>query len=327
MLLAIQHKSRFFLINCSLFCLFLVVGCGYQPDTSAPERVEVTRVTGWQGSLLYIADETGPTQAWGSIRVYDNISGFVEITVEQVKAAAPSDMYVTPDGGSLFAASSANGVIEKFRWDGNSWIRAGVIIETPASSLLTLKPGPDGQLYAVDGTPASGRGQILTVDPRTDKSAMGMLSFPDLGGASGISWSNDGATAFIAGTSGDDNSSVLLVVSWPSAQIMKKIDLPLAHTRQAVTSPDGKSVYIMGSGSIAKVDVATGAVSSSLNPSPEASTDYADADFSADGSSMFVTGSPPGGDSNLYIVSLETGLLLNEVKHISAKAGGIQRVE
>ncbi|MHB8922052.1 MAG: hypothetical protein ACYC51_01445, partial [Thermoleophilia bacterium] len=154
-----------------------------------------------------------------------------------------------------------------------------------------------------------------------------MSSFPDLGLVTGISWSHDGSTAFVAGASIENNTPVLLMVSWPSAQIMHKIDLPLTNTRQVVTSPDGKSVYIMGSGSIAKVDIATGAVLSSLNPSPEESTDYADADFSADGSSMFVTGSPTGSDSNLYIVNLETGALLGEVKHISAKAGGIQRVE
>ena len=70
-----------------------------------------------------------------------------------------------------------------------------------------------------------------------------------------------------------------------------------------------------------------GAILSSFSPAPEPSTAYVDADFSADGSSLFITGSPAGGDSNLYIMDRETGALLKEIKHISMKAGGVQRVE
>lgn len=321
-----KNRGLFLLTAALLLISLALAGCGYEPDISAPERVEIERSTDWRGALLYIADESGPNADWGSIRIFDNVSGLVEKTVGQLQAAAPSDMYVTPEGSSMYVASSANGLIDKFRWDGNSWIGSGVTVETPASSLLALKAGPDGRLYAVDGSPGAA-GRILILDPATDSLAAESITIPSLDSASGIAWSADGSKAYVAGMAAGSSGPVLLIASWPTAQISGSINLPLAQAHQVMSAPDGRFVYVMGRGEVLKVDPAAGVVAGSIKPAPGTEIDYLDADFSADGRYLFVTGTPPGASSNLYVIDLQTGIVINTVQRISSKANGIQRVE
>ena len=302
-----------------------LAGCGFEPDTSAPQRTVVNRSADWHGALLYVADENGPTTGWGSIRVYDNVSGFVEKTVEQTAAAAPSDVYVTPDGGTMYVASKANGRIDQFQWDGNNWHEGNATIDTPASQLLALVPGPDGKLYAADGAPPNGVARLLAVDPAANSMTGAELDFPGYSVAHGAAWSADGSQMFVPVTG--PGGSGLLFVSWPGAAPASFVSLPSAPVNEAVTSPDGRFVYVMGRGEIFKVDVAGRAVAATINPAPEPGTDYYGAAFSADGRYLFVTATPPGSDSTLYIIDLTTNSVASKVKHISVRANGIKRAE
>lgn len=318
------------------FCLSLIMiaGCTSKPpDTSAPERIQVERSPDWRGALLYIADEQGPVANWGSIRIYDNTSGFVEMSIEQTLAAMPSDMYVTRDGSSMYVASSANGRIEKFRWDGNSWIH-GLVIETPAEHIYALVPGPDGIIYMPASGPAAGpEGIIYQLDPATDHLAPNPISIPGLEATSGISWSTDSTTAYITGTttigSSTSNKAKLLITTWPSFKPKGEITLPgVTFTGEVITSPDGRFVYVMSRGKIFKVDPATKTITAILSPAGDPEADYYDADFSADGRYMFTAATPPGSsDSTLYVIDLANETVVKTVKHISIKAMGIQRVE
>ena len=307
--------------------LILMPGCGNEPDLSAPERIEVERSADWHGALLYIADRSGPAADRGSIRVYDNVSGFVEKTIEQVSAAEPSEAFVTPDGSSMYAASFANGLIDRFRWDGNAWIRGSFDIETPATSLLTLKAGPDGRLYSIDGSAGFQSARVYALDPATDRLAPDAIDIPALRSASGISWSLDGSRAYVAGISSASQTPVLLEIDWPAGTVIRSIEMPLAQSGKVVTAPDGRFVYVTGRGQILKMESATGAIAGYLNPGLNAAIDYSDADFSADGRFIFIAGTQPGNDSTLFVVDLESGALVNTVEHISKRADGLQRVE
>jgi DNA-binding beta-propeller fold protein YncE len=309
-----------------LFCLILVAGCTDQPpDTSAPERVEIDRRGDWQKALLYIADENGPIEGWGSIRVYDNVSGYVEKTVEQTTAAAPSDMFITPDGGSMYVASGANGVIEKFRWDGNNWIDSGVTIETPASGLSMLVSGPDGRLYSAGKTPVDGIGTVYVLDPANDKSPDSAVAFPELAVVTGIAWSPDGSQAYISGKG--TGGSRLIVAKWPSSVVTNTVPLPVQEIHEAVLSPDGRTVYILARGEIIKIDTSNLSIAGTYKPTQEPDEDYYDAAFSEDGKFMFVTGFSPGKDGTLYVIDLSSSALVHTVKHVAVKAGGIQRAD
>lgn len=322
-----RRKIAALLLFAALFSLLgIASGCGYEPDISAPERVEIERRADWQGALLYIADGDGPVPGFGSIRIYDNVSGFVEKTVEQVAAAAPGDVFVTPEGSSMFVAGG-NGLIDKFRWDGNNWISGGVTVETPATALLALKSGPDQKLYAVDGSPGAGVGRIYVLDPANDQLAPEPILIPTLSAASGIAFSPDGSTAYVTGTAAGTSAAQLLFLSWPSAQIEGIMDMPMASVHQVTAAPDGRFVYVAGRGEVLKVDPVAKTVAASYKPAPETGTDYTDADFSADGRFLFVVGTPPGRDSTLYVLDLETLSVVKTVEHISSKANGIQRVE
>ena len=304
----------------------LIAGCTDEPpDTSAPERIEIIRGDGWQDALLYIADENGPEEGWGSIRIYDNVSGFVEASVEQTGAAAPSDMFVTPDGSSMYVASGANGAIEKWRWTGNSWIDGNVTIETPAASLSALVPGPDGRLYATQAQPALAEGAIHVIDYNADRLANATVTIPGLSSVDGIAWSQDGSTAFITGTGPGGPS--LFQLAWPAKTLIATSPLPIKRAHELVLSPNGRYLYVCASGDIIMLDSATGAIVKTLNPGPEADEDYFDAAFSGDGGFMFVTGSTPANGGNLYVIDLATNSVVKTVKHVGAKANGIQRVE
>lgn len=321
----IQRKSAGCVLTAFILsCFLLMAGCTDQPpDTSAPERIEVDRSGGWQKALLYIADENGPVEGWGSIRIYDNISGYVEKTVEQTAAAAPSDMFVTHDGGSMYVASSANGVIDKFRWDGNNWIDSGVTIETPASSLSMLASGPDGRLYAADKAPASGIGTLYILDPANDKLLDPAITFPELSYVTGITWSPDGLFAYI---SGDGNGgSQLLKTRWPANLNEKTVPLPVHDIHEAVMSPDGRQIYVLARGNIIEVSAVDLSIAGIYRLTAEPDDVFYDADFSEDGKYMFVTGFMPGKDGTLYIVDLSTKTVVHSVKHIAVKAAGIQR--
>ena len=320
----------------ALLALLIAVffsACSSAPDTSAPERTVISRSADWHGALLYIADEQGPDKDWGSVRLYDNVSGFVEKTVEQSLAAAPADVCVTPDGGSMFVASGANGRIEHFHWDGNNWLD-GPSIDTPAQSLAALERGPDGLLYAADGdvTAApggagkSGVGLFYRIDPAGDALAGAPLTFPQLSRASGIAWAPDGATVYVSGML-KGGGPALLVAAWPALRQPAVINLPLAAVNEVVAAPDGRFVYVMGQGKIIKINAATRAVAAGLTPAPQADADYYGAAFSADGRYLFTAATPAGADSTLYVIDLTNGNVVHTVKHISVKARGIKRVE
>jgi len=300
-------------------------GCGApEPDTSAPQRVEVSRTDDWRGALLYIADEAGPTADWGSIRVYDNVSGFVEYTVEQTLAAGPGDVYVTPEGSTMFVASLSNGRIDQFHWNGNGWNHGSSTIDSPSSPLLTLAPGPDGMLYAADGATTSA-GRFYVLDPNSGKLDTQGLSIPGLTGARGICWTADGRQAFVSGVG--SNGPVLLKLSWPDAQVLAAADLPLPQPHQAVSSTDGALVFVMGQGAVLIVDARSLATVTTLQPSGAPDTTYYDGAFSADGRYLFTAGMEPGADSTLYVIDLNNNSVVQTVPHIGARANGIQRVE
>lgn len=338
-------------------------GCGYEPDTSAPERAEIQRSVDWQGALLYVADAEGPTAGWGSVRIYDNVSGVVETTVEQTMAAAPADMHVTPDGGRMYVASSANGRIDSFSWNGDNWLRSGPVIDTPGSCLSALKAGPDGKMYATDCSEGQLSGRIFVVDL-----AVGAVSktiiVPDLISVTGISWSPAGDRVYLAGTAVqyedvmENNGPVLEVAQWPSMQKISGTMLIglLRVVHQVEASPDGQSVYVMGLGEILKLDEPANTLALSFKPdvsvrgsqggpagvSPSGAasttgeisaegtdgTDYVDAAFSADARYLFVTGGPDGNNkTNVYVIDLITGELVQKIYHAADDVGGIQRVE
>ena len=308
-----------------LIIILCTTGCTDEPpDTSAPERIEIDRGADWQSALLYIADENGPNEGWGSIRIYDNVSGFVEKTVEQTAAAAPSDMFVTPDGGSMYVASSANGAIAKFRWNGNNWIESGVTIDTPTTSISALAPGPDDKLYLAGKNPGD-EGAIYMLDPSNDKTVTPVLSFSDMV-ISGITWSQDGSRCYIAGNG--PSGSRLAVMKWPfSMKIDEVIAVPAQEVNEVVLSPDGLFVFVLAQGQIVSIDAVGMTVTGILKPSPEPDEDYYDTAFSADGKYMFVTGAAPGKDGTLYVVDISSNTVVHTVKHMGAKPGGIQRVE
>ena len=299
-------------------------GCGETPDTSAPERTVIDRSAGWQDALLYIADENGPTPDWGSIRIYDDVSGFVENTVEQSAAASPVDVCVTPDGGSMYVAGGPNGRIDKFRWDGNNWNRAGVTVDTPAQQITSIAPGPDGKLYVVADEGGSSR--IYAVNLATDSIEGPPLSFPDLPDLRGIAWSPDGSTVYLAGVSAQKTAR-LDAAGWPSLNIKGRADLPGAAAIHPLPSVDGRLVYVTALGAVFKIDAASMGLAGSLAPSGNPATVYSGSALSADGKSMFVAGKSAGEDSTLYVLDLASGSVVKSIKHISDTAGGIQRVE
>ncbi len=322
-----KYISRFNLLIVLALALALVLaGCG-SPDTSAPERTVLKRSADWRGALLYIADAQGPDPEFGSVRVYDNVSGFVEKTVEQNLAASPSDVYVSPDGGSMYVASSANGEIDSFRWDGNNWVHDHDI-ETPAASLETLVRGPDKLLYAAGALDSRGPARLFyRLDPAAGKLAAS-VSFPELSSVSGISWSPDGASAYIAGTA-TSGAAQLAVYTWPSRSYQKAVALPgIKETHEVVTSPDGRFVYVMCRGKLLKIDAAKRTLAGALTPDPNPQADYYGAAFSADGRYLFTDATDPGGsESTLYIIDLNSNNVVKTVNKISVDAKGMKRTE
>ncbi len=307
--------------------LVAAAGCtSSPPDTSAPQRQVIDRTADWQGALLYIADQDGPVPEWGSIRIYDNVSGFVEESIEQTSAAGPADVYVTPDGSSMYVASIANGRIDEFRWDGRNWNRSGNVIDSPAASLLTLSPGPDGMLYAADGTPGSGDGRLYVLDPESGSLAPEPLTFDSLEAIRGIAWNHEGTRAYVSGSK-TSGAPVLLDAAWPAAAESASVELPLQQANKAAVSPDGSQVFVMGNGGIARVDAASMTVIGTWNPAGQPGIVYYDAAFSADGVYMFTAGTDPASDSTLYVIDLRDGSLVHSVNHVSRRANGILRVE
>ena len=327
----LEHVSRkavrCLLLTSVAFIFIMLAGCtSEEPDTSAPRRQVIERTADWQGALLYIADQNGPNPAFGSIRIYDNITGFVEKTINQSIAAAPADMYVTPDGGTMYVAGSENGRIDKFRWDGNNWIRGGVAIDSPAVSIFAMAPAPNGMLYftARDGEPF---GKIFKLDISADRVEQDPLSVPQLSELRGISWSPDGNTVFLSGM-GRDGKAQLLKATWPSLEILGRVDLSEASgVNQVVTSIDGSRIFVMAEGRIYIVDSASFSVTGMMDPSGNPQTSYSDGAISADGRYLLLAGNLAGERASLYIVDLSNNSLVKRVGNVAEKAGGVQRAE
>ena len=315
----------------TLTLALILAGCG-GPDTSAPERTVIKRSADWHGALLYIADRKGPDAEFGSVRIYDNVSGFVEKTVEQTDAAAPNDVLVTPDGGTMFVASSVNGKIDQFHWDGNNWIH-GSVVETPSNQLFSLSLGPDGFIYAPgDSGGGAAKALVYRLNPKSLALDPAPVTFPSLESVHGISWSPDGGTAYVSG-SGPGGKPKLLLASWPAGRVEAQMTLPGTDVaNKDLTSPRGRFVYVMCRGEILKINPASRAVAGTLEPVPAASgnasiNDYYGGALSADGRYLFAAGTPAGSDSTLYVIDLETAAVVKTVKHISAEARGLQRTE
>ncbi len=322
---AISNLGKSICVVAFIVTILITGSCtSSSPDPSAPQRLEVERSADWQGALLYLADENGPDEGWGSIRIYDNVSGFVETTVEQTFAAAPSDVFVSPDGSTMYVSSLVNGRIDIFRWDGSNWNRGTDSIESPTLSLLTLVPGPGGELYAADGAPGAG-GRFYILDTQTETLDPEALVFPFLRQATGIAWSTAGTKAYISGAGTD--GPAMLAVTWPSGEVNGTLNLPIPETRQLINAPDDRYIYVMGLGGIIKVDTVSFTIAGTLNPAPDPDTLYVDGAFSTDGRYLFTAGAPPGGDSTLYVIDLQSQAVVHSVNHISRKANGMQRVE
>lgn len=321
-------KATLGLLIASLTLLaFLLIGCTSDaPDTSAPQRQIIDRTDDWQGALLYIADQGGPTPGLGSVRIFDNISGFVEKTVVQTMAAAPADIYVTTDGGTMYVASSESGRIDKFRWDGNNWIRGGITIDTPAQAITAMTPGPDGKLYLTTNDSES-PGKIYRLNIDLDRVEDVPLSVPQIAELRGIAWSPDGKTVFLSGA-GQDHQPRLFLAIWPSMEILSWIDLAgTLRSNQVITSVDGGYTYVMAEGRIFIVNTASSSVTGELAPSENTKTSYSDGALSADGRYLFVAGNLAGEQASLYIVDLSNNTLVKKVGHVAEIARGVQRTE
>jgi DNA-binding beta-propeller fold protein YncE len=310
----------------ALSVALILNGCTDEsPDTSAPERIEIDRSADWQGALLYIADPGGPVEGWGSIRIYDNVSGFVEATVEQTFAASPSDVFVTSDGSKMYVSSMANGSVDIFFWDGNGWRRGTRTIETPTLSILAMDSGPDGFLYISGRTPDSQSGAIYKLDPSTDRVADEPIVIPELNEARGITWAAGGTVAFVTGTG--PNGATLLQLDWPAATTLTSASLTVETVNQPLASPDGTALFIACRDQVLIADPTSGNVTGALPTTGIAGTDYYDVAFSADSRFLFAPGTAPEGGTTLYIFELETGDLVQEVTRVSVDAKGIERVE
>lgn len=306
--------------------IFALGGCTDEsPDTSAPERIEIDRSEDWHGALLYIADGNGPVAGWGSVRIFDNVSGFVEATVEQTMAASPSDLYVNDRGNQMYVSSMANGVVDLFFWDGNGWHRGTSEIETPAKSLLAIEAGPDQLLYLAGSTPAGDAGAIYKLSQEHDDLLAEPVIIPGITEARGIAWSEDKTSAIVTG-SGPGGPSLTLL-AWPAAAVTGTVNLPVELVNQPQTSPDGKTLFVACRDRILTADPKSGAITGSLAPSSEPGTDYYDVAFSADGRFLFAPGTPPGGDTTLFVIDLSTGSTVSQITHVSIKANGIKRTE
>ncbi len=319
-----RRLARFLFSLLLLLMVTILAGCNdWEPDTSAPRRPEPERSRDWQGALLYIADPNGPEAGWGSVQAYDNVSGHVEAIVEQTLAAVPSDLYVTDDGSTMYVASSVNGRIDIFTWDGNGWHRKGRTFEPPTSSLLDLEPGPDGRLYAVNGAPAGENDRLFALDPATgDFTAIGLTGVGS--SLSGIAWSDDGNRAYLGI---DASPPRLTLIDWPGGEAAADLTLPLKRARQVVIGPGGKNVYVAGLGGITVVDADSATVSTVIDPAGDHLTEYGDVAFSADGRFLFTVGSRSQQDGTLYVVDLADVTVVQQVDGVSAGAGGIQRTQ
>lgn len=327
--LTLKNPAAVFVAFAIIASIFLLLsgGCTIdEPDTSAPERTVIDRTRDWQGALLYITDASGPEPGWGSVRIYDNVSGFVEKTVEQTAAANPADVYVTPDESSMYVAGAENGRVDKFRWDGNNWIDGGVTIETPATMITSMARGPEGKLYMTTNDGGTS-GRIYRIDISTDTVDGLPLNFPEITNLRGIAWSPDGATVYLSGI-GPQGQPRLASAAWPSLTIKNVVDFPdTTRANRVLSSADGRRLYVLASGKVYKVDPATMALSGQLTPAPSPNTEYAAGAFSADGRYLFVAGKTTGEDSSLYVVDLTSDAVVKTVKHISDTASGMQRVE
>jgi WD40 repeat protein len=313
------------LIIAAMLCLFFVGCTDESPDTSAPERIEIDRFDDWQGALLYIADGSGPVEGWGSIRIYDNVSGFVEMSVEQTYATVPSDLHVTGEGSTMYVSGMATGVVDLFFWDGNGWRRGTNRIVTPSPTLFAIEAGPDGILY-LGGTSADGAtGTLYRLDPANNMLLDTTVAFTEVSSIKGITWSDDETIAYLTGPGPD--GPMLLTAAWPSLAVTGSMKLPVADVNQPVMAPDGKTLIVASRGELVLIDPGTGDISGSLKPAPEAGTEYFDVAFSADGRYLFSPGTPPGSDSTLYIIDLDNGAVVHSVAHVSKQAIGVERVE
>lgn len=318
--------ARFSVTLAVLVIVLASVGCVDDPDTSAPQRTVIDRTPDWRGALLYIADENGPVPGWGSVRVYDNVSGFVEKTVEQTAAAGPADIYVTRDGGSMYVAGAENGRIDKFRWDGNNWIRGGVTLDLPVTSVSAVMPGPDGKLYvAANGGDQQGR--LYRLDLTTDRVEDQPVLLPSLFDVQGAAWSPDGSTIYLSGRS-PQGQWQLCSASWPSLSGERCLGLPeTTGASKPVVTGDGRSVLIMAPERILTIDPVAMTVRGTFTPADNPATMYSDGALSTDGNFLFVTGKVAGQFSTLFVVSLNDNKTVHTVKNISDTARGIQRVE
>ncbi|MHB1002858.1 MAG: YncE family protein [Thermoleophilia bacterium] len=317
--------TRFLTILLLALTALLPAACTDEsPDTSAPERIEIDRSDDWQGALLYIADGDGPVSGWGSIRIFDNVSGFVETSVEQTMAANPSDLYVVEDGSQMYVSSMANGTVDMFFWDGNGWRRGTREIDTPAPALFAIEAAPDGMLY-LTGSSGDGSGALYRLDQATDNLAGDPIVIAGISAARGITWSADETTAFVTGDGPAGPS--LLVLAWPGATTAATVPLPVATVNQPQISPDGLTLFIACRGEILTAEPATGRITGSLQPSDAPDTDYYDVAFSADGRFLFAPGTASGGDVTLYVVEVATGATVTQITHVGKKANGIKRVE
>lgn len=295
------------------------------PDTSAPERIEIDRSDDWRGALLYIADGDGPVAGWGSIRIFDNVSGFVEASVEQTMAANPSDLFVVEDGSKMYVGSMGNGVVDMFFWDGNGWRRGTREIETPSPGLFAIEAAPDGMLYLAGSSSAGGLGALYRLDQATDSLTGEPIAIAGISTARGITWSADKSTAFVTGDGPAGPS--LLMLAWPGATTTAAFPLPVATVNQPQISPDGLTLFIACRGEILIAEPATGRITGSLRPSAAPDTDYYDVAFSADGRFLFAPGTAAGGDATLYVIEMATGATVAQITHVGKKANGIKRIE
>ncbi|RJQ42864.1 MAG: hypothetical protein C4534_09275 [Gaiellales bacterium] len=310
-----------------IICLLpLLAGCTDDPpDTSAPERVEIDRASDWTGALLYIADGEGPVPSLGSIRIYDNVSGFVETTVEQTFAANPSDLFVSENRSRMYVSSMANGIVDLFFWDGNGWRRGTSKIDTPATRLFAMENGPDQLLYLAGSTMTGEAGALYRLDTNTDDVIPEPVVIPSITEARGVTWSADASLAFVTGPGAD--GPTLQTLSWPAAEATGSVSLPVNKVNQVQLSPDGLVLYVACEGTILTADPVDGKLISSLSPSADPSTEYYDVAFSADGRYLFTPGTVPDGDATLFIIDLATGSVISQVTHVGARANGIKRIE
>ncbi|AYL95640.1 gliding motility-associated C-terminal domain-containing protein [Mucilaginibacter celer] len=206
---------------------------------------------------------------------------------------APGWVAISPDGKKVYVANLGSNTVS--------------VINTATNAVKTVPTfdTPTGMVYSKDGTRvyvAGATGQCTVIDAVNDV-ALTSLSF--FSGAAGLAISNDGKWLYTANYAMGD------VRVYDTATGADLGNIPAPGANYAVSSPDGRKIYVTGSYSncIYVIDAATASLSATINiPSGAAAIAV-----SPDGSRIYVTNQAAGtvsvinATNNAFMVALPVG--------------------